>query len=115
MFDGMKTKNKEVAKEMYEHICSWQSSQLEQKQYCIKVGLSYSRFKYWKQKYYKEQALCFTSENVKTQEKSTFIPITVYDQTVEHKQITIQYPNGVSIHYSDNISSEDLAKLIHLY
>ena len=90
MTDESHTTNQTYSKAEWMDFCrEWESSGEPQQQFCIRKGLSYNTFVYWRGKFTKQR-------NKSTDRK--FTPVTINnDIPASSSALTINLPNGVSI------------------
>lgn len=66
--------NEKIKTEMYGFISRWESSGINQKQFCKAEGINYYKFKYWKTQYSKEQ---YFAQQKESELEPGFIPVAV--------------------------------------
>ena len=110
----MKKHQKNIKEEMYPLITLWKESGLNQSQYCKQEKISYYIFKYWLQKYRKQES------TAKQNPPTTFLPVQipstakVSTDPIPKEDIVINYPNGVQVRCPVNIETAQLKALIKL-
>jgi hypothetical protein len=92
----MKNKS-EHKQQMLNHYQQWKQSQLNQTEYAEQHQLKIHTFKYWIQKFNKQQA-----------KSSGFVSI----ETVVVSEIIIRYPNGVELAMPSQTSMKIIRELI---
>ena len=93
--------------EMYPLVENWQTSGQTKKSFSKANGLALHTFHYWVKKYEKEKSLKSSVPLT-----SDFIPLKV--ASIPSNQLTLTYPNGVSLQLTGQMSNTYLASLIKL-
>ncbi len=110
----MKKNQKSTKEEMYPIIDQWKESGLNQSQYCKQEKISYYVFKYWLQKYRKENI------GVKQNLLNPFLPVQIPSteelskEPISKKDIIINYPNGIEVSCPVNIDIVQLRALVNI-
>src|SRR5574338_232948 len=87
------------------HIDQWQSGNLTQKVYCQQANISYSSFTHWRTRLLSESA---------QRKPKRFIPVKVTPKIISSKRIKLKLRTGCMVYIPNNMSTEELAKLIRL-
>jgi hypothetical protein len=102
--------DKEKQREYWaEHIQEWKRSNLKQQAYCLKAGISYSSFVYWK-------GALTTRDSQNTQK--AFVPVKVTNtesnSTELSSEIKIKLATGHVVCIPLTMDLERISRLIHL-
>lgn len=84
--------------ERQSHLTAWQTSDLSASAYCREHGLKYPTFMNWVRKEKEEQSV------------GKFV---VLPNLPASSKLTIQFPNGILLHYEGELSKELLDLLHH--
>ena len=90
----MRKNQKYTQEEMFAAIKQCQSNNISYSQYCNSAGIHYATFKYWVNKYSREQS----SQSLV--QSPSFIPVTLNcteEPSAARKTITIHHANGIRI------------------
>lgn len=98
--------------EMYGFINRWESSGLNQKEFCEQEGINYYKFKYWKARKSKEQE---PEHKKQPTLQPGFIPIEVPTNKVTLLGLEITFPNGVKLNCNQGLEPCQVKELIKLY
>lgn len=97
---------------MYGFIRRWESSGLNQKEFCTQEGINYYKFKYWKTRQNKEQE---PAQKKQPTLQADFIPITVPDHNCTISGLEITFPNGVKLNCNQGLEASQVKELIKLF
>jgi hypothetical protein len=106
------------AREMFTMIEKYKTSEQTQKEFCKNESITYSTFKWWMKQYRKRNNNNFIHKNNETQ-SNHFLPISFKPSNSSHgiseKPIfTIEYPNGIILHFYKETDLNTIAQLIRL-
>ena len=91
--------------EMFRMVELWKSSKMSRNNFCTHHNLRRTTFYYWVKKYEREM------QHV----SSDFISLEVKrEEPIISSGISLEYPNGIKVHLSDDIELSTLQKLITL-
>lgn len=92
-------------KEMFHLVELWKSSRMSRNNFCEQHNLRRTTFYYWVKKYEREIQ----------QVSSDFVALEVNkEEPVFASNISLEYPNGIKVHLSEQIELSTLKKLINL-
>lgn len=93
-------------------VNEFQESNLPQKEWCTKKNVSYTKFKYWKQKFYKEIKETPVKTSTIENKESNWISIKT-EEITEFEESHIKLTIGkVNIETTPNFNEKHLEKLI---
>jgi hypothetical protein len=92
-----------------EHVQEWKRSNLKQQAYCLKAGISYSSFVYWK-------GLLMPKKSQSTQKAFVPIKVTSTESDISgiSNEIKIKLTTGHVVCIPVTIDLEKISRLIHL-
>src|SRR6187431_3327940 len=102
-----KEKNAKVAREMRQHITSWQNSKMSPGDYCSDKGLAVHKLYYWLNKIKKEQPLMDGTANGFLQVRPKAVPTASQnhaDSIVPSMEVNL--PNGTRLVFYQAISND---------
>lgn len=99
---------------MRKHYQAWQTSGLNQTQYCRENHIVLRQFRYWTNKIEAEQRNQEQTPQEEPPASAGFIPIIPLRAGVAPQSIALQYPNGVVLTMEGVLDIEQLRTLIYL-
>jgi len=107
--------NAKLGKKMYRMIAKWNRSGLTLKDFSKTSGVSYSKLKYWKQKFDVSQLSAVQSFKNAPGEIPDFIPVELPHTVSGFTGIELSFPNNVKITCPSEIGIDALKTLIKLF
>ena len=99
---------------MFDMIQKWQKSGISQAAFCKEHQLAISTFTYWLLKFRKQESKNFHHRD-KHSVGGKFLELNVNKNMGIDQGFRIQYPNGVQLHFSAAVDTDQLHKLVHLF
>lgn len=100
--------------EMYPIIKRWERSNKRKQTFCEEEGINLHTFIYWLKKYRRS-----IKNSEKEETSSDFIELRLENSPIASSPISpfaeIKYPNGISLHLYQPMSSSDLGRLIQSF
>ncbi|MBD3377350.1 hypothetical protein GF406_20140 [candidate division KSB1 bacterium] len=106
------------AKEMFAIIEKYKSSEQTQKEFCKNESITYSTFHWWMNQYRKRNNTHSTTKN-NDKHPNHFLPISFKPSNSSHgisdkPVLTIEYPNGIILHFYKETDLNTISQLIRL-